>query len=76
MRLTILVASLSRIETTTNMNNTGVQHPKVHTPIQKRILQELWSLQEAEKVNTQDDADSRHKFLSNFDWKGLNVGAP
>ena len=40
-----------------------------HTPIQKRILRELRNLQEAEKLNPQDNAESRQKFLSNFDWK-------
>ena len=40
-----------------------------HTPIQKRILRELRNLQEAEKLNPQDNEESRQKFLSNFDWK-------
>ena len=40
-----------------------------HTPIQKRILRELRSLQEAESLNPQEDEESRQKFLSNFDWK-------
>ena len=40
-----------------------------HTPIQKRILRELRSLQEAEKLNPNDDEESCRKFLSNFGWK-------
>ena len=40
-----------------------------HTPIQRRILQELRNLQEAEQLNPQNDDESRSKFLSNFDWK-------
>ena len=40
-----------------------------HTPIQQRILRELRSLQEAEKLNPNDDEESRRKYLSNFDWK-------
>ena len=40
-----------------------------HTPIQRRILQELRNLQEAEQLNPQNDEESRRKILSNFDWK-------
>ena len=40
-----------------------------HTPIQRRILQELRNLQEAEQLNPQNDDESRRKFFSNFDWK-------
>ena len=40
-----------------------------HTPIQRRILQELRNLQEAELLNPQNDDKSRRQFLSNFDWK-------
>ena len=39
-----------------------------HTPIQKRILSELINHQELEKLNPQDDTESRRQFLSNFDW--------
>ena len=39
------------------------------TPMQKRILGELRSLQEAGKLNPNDDEESRRKFLGNFDWK-------
>ena len=42
--------------------------PQHHTPIQKRILSELINLQELEKLNPQDDPESRRQFLSNFDW--------
>ena len=41
--------------------------PQHHTPIQKRILSELINLQELEKLNPQDDPESRRQFLSNFD---------
>ena len=39
-----------------------------HTPIQKRILSELINLQELEKLNPQDNPESRQQFMSNFDW--------
>ena len=42
--------------------------PQQHTPIQKRILEELLNLQELEKLNPQDDPESRRRFLTNFDW--------
>ena len=42
--------------------------PQHHTPIQKRILSELINLRELEKLNPQDDTESRRQFLSNFDW--------
>ena len=40
-----------------------------HTPIQQRILEELRYLQNLEQLNPHDDAKSRRKFLSTFDWK-------
>ena len=42
--------------------------PQQHTPIQKRILTALQNLQELEKLNPQDDPESRRQFLTNFDW--------
>ena len=42
--------------------------PQTHTPIQQRILRELRSLQDLEKLNPQDDPESRKPFLVNFDW--------
>ena len=42
--------------------------PQQHTPTQKRILEELLNLQELEKLNPQDDPESRRRFLTNFDW--------
>ena len=42
--------------------------PQTHTPIQQRILKELQNLQELEKLNPQDDIESRKQFLANFDW--------
>ena len=42
--------------------------PQTHTPIQQRILKELRNLQELEKLNPQDDLESRQQFLANFDW--------
>ena len=42
--------------------------PQQHTPIQKRILKELLNLQELEKLNPQEDTESRRQFLTNFDW--------
>ena len=42
--------------------------PQTHTPIQQRILRELRTLQGLEKLNPQDDPESRKQFLANFDW--------
>ena len=42
--------------------------PQQHTPIQRRILEELLNLQELEQLNSQDDPESRRRFLTNFDW--------
>ena len=39
-----------------------------HTPIQTRILKELFELKEKEKLNPQEGAESRNKFLKRFDW--------
>ena len=41
--------------------------PQLHTPIQQRILKELHSLQELEKLNPQGNPESRQQFLANFD---------
>ena len=41
---------------------------QTHTPIQQRTLRELRNLQELEKLNPQDDPESRKQFLANFDW--------
>ena len=41
--------------------------PHHHTPIQQRILSELINLQKVEKLNPQDNPESRRQFLSNFD---------
>ena len=42
--------------------------PQHHTSIPKRFLSELITLQELEKLNPQDNPESRQQFLSNFDW--------
>ena len=42
--------------------------PLSHTPIQQRILKELYILQEFEKLNPQDNPESRRQFLAHFDW--------
>ena len=39
-----------------------------HTPIQKRILEELLNLQELEKLKPRDNPESKNKFLTNFVW--------
>ena len=39
-----------------------------HTPIQTRILKELHELQQKEKLNPKDDAESQMDFLKQFDW--------
>ena len=42
--------------------------PEDHTPIQTRILKELNELKDKEKLNPQESAESRNKFLKRFDW--------
>ena len=39
-----------------------------HTPIQTRILKDLCELQQKEKLNPNDDNESRIEFLKRFDW--------
>ena len=41
--------------------------PQTHTPVQQRILKELYILQELEKLNPQDNLESRKQFLAHFD---------
>ena len=41
---------------------------KEHTPIQTLILNELRELEQIEKLNPLETAESRSQFLSNFDW--------
>ena len=42
--------------------------PEDHTTIKTRILRELLEPEEKEKLNTQDDTESRKNFLERFDW--------
>ena len=46
--------------------NTG--NTEDHTPIQTRILTELRELQRREKLNPEDNIESRTEFLKRFDW--------
>ena len=39
-----------------------------HTPVQTRMLTELCELQRREKLNPEDDIESRMEFLKTFDW--------
>ena len=74
----ILAASSRRTETNDQyeqywfptLENPGdeTSHTSI-TANQKRILTELRNLQETERLNPQEDAESRQNFLSNFDWK-------
>ena len=48
-------------------------NPEEHTPIQKRILRELQALQDLETLDPTTDAESRAKFLENFDWKDCTL---
>ena len=43
-------------------------NPSDHTPIQKRILTELYALEELGRLDLQVSQKSRNHFLSNFDW--------
>ena len=69
---------LKRTETLTNMNNSGSRHKEIQeTRSLIRQYKNGYSAncatwQEAEELNPNDDKDyeeSRHRFLSNFDWK-------
>ena len=42
--------------------------PEDHTPIQTRTLKELNELKDKEKLNPQENTESRNKFLKRFDW--------
>ena len=42
--------------------------PEDHTPIQTRILNKLNELKDKEKLNPQENIESRNKFLKRFDW--------
>ena len=41
--------------------------PEDHTPMQTRIFKELTELKDKEKLNPQDNTESRNKFLKRFD---------
>ena len=43
-------------------------NPSNHTPIQKRILTELYTLEELERLDPQANQKSRDHFLLNFNW--------
>ena len=47
--------------------------PTTYTPIQQRIYDELLELQRLEKLNPQDNEESRKSFLSNFDWSDTTL---
>ena len=47
--------------------------PTTYTPIQQRIYDELLELQRLEKLNPQDNEESRKTFLSNFDWSDTTL---
>ena len=42
--------------------------PEDHTTIQTRILKELNELKDKEKLNPQENTESKNKFLTRFDW--------
>ena len=46
---------------------------KEHTPIQTRILNELWELEQLEKLNPIENTNSRNQFLSDFDWTDFTL---
>ena len=48
---------------------------KEHTPIQRRILNELQELEQFEQLNPQEHTDSRNQFLSIFDWTNSTLQA-
>ena len=39
-----------------------------HTPIQTRVLKEMYKMKEKEKLNPKDDTESPKKVLERFDW--------
>ena len=44
------------------------QNEREHSPIQTRILNEIWDLEKLGQLNPQDNINSRTQILSNFDW--------
>ena len=46
-----------------------------YTPIQQRIYKELLELQELEKLNPNDNKNSRNTFLSNFNWSDTTLSS-
>ena len=69
------INSLLKTSKTDEVNETywfpTPQHPgheKEHTPIQTRILNELWELEQLEQLNPIQDTNSRDQFLSNIAW--------
>ena len=42
--------------------------PSNHTPIQNRILTELYALEEIKRLDPQTNQKSRYQRLSDFDW--------
>ena len=60
------------------MNSTGFQQRnnqeiQQHTPIPKRIFDELVELQTLEKLNAHDEEQSRKTILDNFDWSDTTL---
>ena len=51
--------------------NTG--NSEEHSPIQKRILQELRELAELEKLDPTESEESRTRFLSRFNWTDSQI---
>ena len=42
--------------------------PEYHIPIQTQTLKELCELKEKEKLNPQENTESRTKLIKRFDW--------
>ena len=70
--LTAYLNELLRTNKPEQQNNTFCfptpGRPEDHTPIQTRILKELIELEDTEKLNPQDNTESRIKILERFDW--------
>ena len=73
--LTTYLTELLRTNKPDQQNNTfwfpTAENPgntEDHTPIQTRILTELFELQRKEKLNPKDDIESRTELLKRFDW--------
>ena len=61
--------SLKNVEPTPQ----GAGDETQHTPLRKRILQELTALQKLEQLYPQNNRESLEQFLSKFEWNDSTI---